>query len=72
MTAKKPHPPYTDYWGRLAKLPYPDGWQLWCLAGALGRQQPGCTWVILARDGVLREACIDTETGAVCRWGEGY
>ena len=73
MTARKVTPisRYSDYWGRrLAALPYPSRWQFWCLAGALGRQMQGCTWVILSRDGKLREACIDIETGVVRQWGE--
>ena len=66
-----PRREYTsDYLGRLARLPLPDGWRFWCLAGALGRQVPGCTWAILTRRDEWREACVDVETGAVRQWGE--
>lgn len=47
-----------------------DGWTFWCLAGAAGRGDPGCEWVVLVRDRQMREACVDLRTGAVVKWGE--
>ncbi len=54
----------------LAQLDWPNGWQFWALAGAFGRSEPGCEWVVLVRDRQLREACVDLCTGAVTKWGE--
>jgi len=70
-SAQLPRDYTSDYLGRLARLPYPDGWRFWCLAGALGRHRAGCTWVILTRRGTWREACVDVQSGDVRQWGEG-